>query len=128
MCFYKNVHDTDEDRKKLDLEINKLKITLDDLQTENKNKESFKWTDVTTGIGRKALLMGIILVGINVFSGVFAMTTYTANIFEETGSNLSPNTSAIIVGFIQLLGSCVATQFVDRCGRKVRKIKSKNFL
>lgn len=114
------MHDTVEDRKKLDFEINKLRITLDDLETESTSKESFKWSDVSTGIGRKALLMGIVLVGINVFSGVFAMTTYTANIFEETGSNLSPNISAIIVGFIQLLGSCVATQFVDRCGRKVQ--------
>lgn len=112
--------ETDEDQKKLDREMNKLKVTLDDFETGNSNRESFKWSDVTTGIGRKALSFGVILVGINVFSGVFAMTSYTETIFEETGSNMSANMSTIIVGVIQLFGACFTTQFVERCGRKVR--------
>lgn len=109
--------DSNRNRKELDAEINKIQISLDD--NEKDSKDSFKWIDITSGIGRKALLMGITLVAINVFSGVFAMSTYTAEIFNDTGSNLSPNTSAIIVGVIQLFGSCAVTQFVDRCGRKV---------
>lgn len=41
-------------------------------------------------------------------NGVIAMTTYMAYIFQETGSNLSPNTSAITVGAIQVFGMCAA--------------------
>lgn len=51
---------------------------------------------------------------------VFTMQNYTASIFEESGSNMSPNMSAIVVGVIQLIGSYAATNLVDRAGRKVR--------
>lgn len=110
---------TDEDQRKLDMEMNKLKITLDDFEAEHSKRDSFKWSDVTTGIGRKALLIGIVLVGVNVFSGVFAMSSYTATIFEGTGSNFSPNFSAIFIGLLQFIGASITTQFVDRFGRKV---------
>lgn len=52
------------------------------------------------------------------------MLNYTALIFRESGSTISPNFSAIIVGIIQLLGTYVATFSVDRCGRKVLLITS----
>lgn len=32
------------------------------------------------------------------------MFSYVATVFEDTGGNLSPNTSAIIIGVIQLIG------------------------
>lgn len=51
--------------------------------------------------------------------GVFTMLNYTATIFRDSGSTISPNFSAIIVGFIQLLGTYVATFLVDRLGRKI---------
>lgn len=47
------------------------------------------------------------------------MLNYTATIFRESGSSISPDWSAIIVGFIQLLGTYVATFLVDRLGRKI---------
>lgn len=47
------------------------------------------------------------------------MLNYTATIFRESGSSIPPNFSAIIVGFIQLLGTYVATFLVDRVGRKI---------
>lgn len=85
--------------------MTKLKQTLDDTEIKTTRRGGFEWSEYTTGIGRKALIFGIILVGINVFSGVFAMTSYTAVIFEENGSSLSPNESTIITGVIQLLGA-----------------------
>lgn len=53
------------------------------------------------------------------FCGVFTMLNYTATIFRESGSSISPNLSSIIVGVIQLLGTYVATFLVDRLGRKI---------
>lgn len=47
------------------------------------------------------------------------MINYTATIFAESGSDVSPNLSAIICGAIQLLGTLVSTKLVDRAGRKV---------
>lgn len=49
------------------------------------------------------------------------MLNYTATIFKESGSNLTPNMSAIIVGAIQLLGSYMSTLLVERAGRKVNR-------
>lgn len=56
---------------------------------------------------------------LNQFCGCFAMLSYTATIFKESGSNLSPNKSAIIVGVIQLAGGYCSTLLVERAGRKV---------
>lgn len=56
---------------------------------------------------------------LNQFCGIFAMLNYTAFIFEQAGSSLSPNMSAIIVAVLQVIGSYTATLLVDRAGRKI---------
>lgn len=53
------------------------------------------------------------------FCGAFTMIQYTGKIFADSGSELPPNESAVIVGVIQLIGTYVSTLFVDRVGRKV---------
>lgn len=55
---------------------------------------------------------------------MYFQCSYTANIFAEAGSTMSPNMSAIVVGVIQLFGSYAATNLVDRAGRKVRYLIS----
>lgn len=72
-----------------------------------------------TKSARKALIYGICLMALNQFCGCFAMMTATATIFKESGSNLSPNISSIIVGGIQIIGSMFPTLLVDRLGRKM---------
>lgn len=69
---------------------------------------------------KKSIIIGVVLVLVHEFCGVFAMLNYTATIFAESGSDISPGLSAIIVGFIQLVGTMVATQLIDRSGRKVQ--------
>lgn len=117
--FYKNIGKEDEDQSILTFEIRKLKTIQDDIQMESDTKGRFTWRDLTKGNNFKALLFGVILLAFNIFSGVFSMLSYTALIFGETGSTLPPNVSAIIVGSIQLLGAILATDFIDRFGRKV---------
>lgn len=56
---------------------------------------------------------------LNQFCGCFAMLNFTATIFAESGSTLSPNISSIIVGGIQIIGSMFPTFLVDRLGRKM---------
>lgn len=115
--FYKNMQETDSDSKVLELEISKLKTMLDHNLSESNNK--IIWTTESIEITRKAMIIGVVMVVLNIFNGVEPMTYYTANIFQDTGSNLSPNMSAIIIGVFQVIGTWIATQLVDRSGRKV---------
>lgn len=52
------------------------------------------------------------------FCGCFAMLNYTADIFAQSGSTMSSNVAAILMGVVQLLGAYVSTVLVDRAGRK----------
>lgn len=70
-------------------------------------------------IARKSLQIGLVLVILNQFCGYFAMINYTATIFLESGSSLTPNMSAIIIGGIQIIGVYSSTLLVDRAGRKI---------
>lgn len=99
--------------------MTKLRSTIEGGNTDKSSDNSLKLSDITTGVGRRAMLIGIVLAMINQLSGCFAMLQYTATIFEEAGSSMSPNMSAIVVGIIQLVGSYVATVLVERAGRKV---------
>lgn len=99
----------------LDVEVEKLKRMLGNSETKG-NKH---WTPGTITVARKSMITGIVLVVLYIYSGITPMTFYTATIFQETGSNLSPNLSAIIIGVIQVIGTWVATELVERVGRKV---------
>lgn len=52
--------------------------------------------------------------------GLFAVITYSNDIFAKAGSSLSPSTSSIIVGLLQFFGSVVASSLIERLGRKVK--------
>lgn len=68
---------------------------------------------------RKAFLIGVVLVALNQLNGSFTMLNYTATIFKESGSNLTPNMSAIVIGTIQVIGTIISTSLVEKAGRKV---------
>ncbi|XP_055858505.1 facilitated trehalose transporter Tret1 isoform X2 [Episyrphus balteatus] len=97
-------------------ELEKLKVkkggTIND-------SSPLEWNDFNNPIARKAFVIGIALMALNQFCGCFAMLNYTATIFKQSGSSLSPTLSAIIVGFIQLIGSYISTMLVERAGRKL---------
>lgn len=95
-----------------------MKIILD-TKNEECTDNSFNWCDLLKRPASKAITIGVFLMMLNQFSGCCAMLYYTATIFNESGSNLSPNSSAMVVGAITFLGSAVATCLVDRSGRKV---------
>lgn len=52
------------------------------------------------------------------------MISYAATIFHDSGSDLDPNTSTMIVGVIQVLGCYTSSILVDRIGRKILLIVS----
>lgn len=116
--FYQNLNVKNSDFELLQCELRKLQSACgddDDVTTGN----SLKWSDLKKQPIPRALLIGLVMAALNQMTGCFAMLNYTANVFEEAGSNMSPNTSAIVVGVIALFGSYVSTNLVDRAGRKV---------
>lgn len=120
--FYQSIPKNSTDNRLLLLELSKLQVAIAESgtdETKANEKKSLKWGDLTTRPGSKAILIGIVLIFVNQCCGVFAMLNYTASIFEEAGSAMHPNVSAIVIGIIQLLGSYAATILVDRAGRKV---------
>lgn len=81
--------------------MDKIKRMLNDTSKTTENNE---WTPKKIAIARKAFTIGIVLVLAYMYSGIMPMFAYAATIFEDTGSNLSSNTSAIVIGVIQLIG------------------------
>lgn len=120
MCFYRNIdRDSKSEMAILQVELNKLQL----LQEKSPSGDGkLCLADFTTITARKALLICLMLCSLNQLCGCFAMMNYTATIFQEAGSNLAPNSSAIIVGIIQLFGAYASTILVDRAGRKVSSI------
>lgn len=86
------------------------------------SRSTFSLSDLWTRQCIKAIFIGIVLIVVLEFCGVSAMLSYTASIFNESGSNMTPNMSAIVIGAITVLGSYVSTFLVDLTGRKVRRI------
>lgn len=66
---------------------------------------------------KKILVIGVALMFLEQFSGVFALLFFVSTIFGYSGSSLTPDQSSIIVGAIQLVGAYCSTMFVDKAGR-----------
>lgn len=60
----------------------------------------------------------------DLLSGTYAFLSYASMIFDEAGSSMSPNFSAIIVGSIQVVGVYLSIILVDRAGRKILMVSS----
>lgn len=69
-------------------------------------------------------MIGVCLMAINQFSGCFALVNYSANIFRDSGSDIDPHMSSIILAAIQVAGTYMATLLVDRLGRRILLITS----
>ncbi|XP_050093676.1 uncharacterized protein LOC126576447 [Anopheles aquasalis] len=75
--------------------------------------------DFRTREAKLGMLIGVFLMFVNQFCGIFAVLTYAAYIFATVGSTLSPNTSTIIMGTVQIFGTLSSFVFIDLIGRKV---------
>lgn len=117
--FYQNIGKSNENCDKIvQQEIAKLQTTIADDQNANNIDSSLKWSDFTTKVAQKALFLGVVLIGLYVWNGIYGMSAYIANIVEQAGSPLSPNVSVIVIGFIQVISVCIAIATVDWFGRK----------
>ncbi|KAG4073998.1 hypothetical protein HA402_014203 [Bradysia odoriphaga] len=117
--FYRNVQETGKHTPvHFHEELERLKSQMVGESGQQIEKTPLLLTDFTAKVPRKAFVIGFALILLHEFCGCFTMINYTATIFAESGSDISPNLSAIICGAIQLLGTLVSTKLVDRAGRK----------
>lgn len=70
------------------------------------------------------MLIGSLLLGTSQFSGTFIMSNYAATIFRYSGSEINPNVSSIIISVMQVIGTSITSNLIDRVGRKILLIVS----
>ncbi|KAJ8942451.1 hypothetical protein NQ318_002663 [Aromia moschata] len=73
---------------------------------------------------RKALMISVVLIVAQAMSGYCAITFYLQTIFEEVGSELPPEISALIVGVVLLVSSFISPFLIDRLGRRILLVVS----
>lgn len=77
-----------------------------------------------TPTAKRGMMIAPFLMAVAQFSGTFTLISYAATIFSETGSTINPDTSTIVLGCMQLLGTISASVLIDRLGRKMLLIAS----
>lgn len=102
-------------------EIEKLKNIVGASKCQQNDGKHLQWSDFTTKSAKRAMIIATVLFLLNQFCGVSAMINYSASIFEASGSALSPNTSAMIVGAVKVFGTLVGAPLIDIAGRRVRE-------
>lgn len=99
-----------------------IEAEMENLTVSVRESAKSKGMSMKEMINDKATLRGLIIGGVCMTvqqcSGVSPIINYTVAIFDASGSKLSPNLAAIIVGALQMVGALVATLFMDRLGRK----------
>ncbi|KAK9704172.1 Sugar transporter [Popillia japonica] len=98
--------------------LNELEQIKTNIEEDFKNKSSLK--DILT---KKEFLKGIFITcGLVLFqqlSGINIILFYMHSIFEETGSGLSPDLSAVIISLVQVVACVISSILVDHLGRRI---------
>lgn len=127
MRFYRNVRtDAKEQMGLLQTELGTLRNANNNNVSEMPNDPSddaedaaITWRDFFTPHARKALCIGIFLMWLKTFAGLYVMVTYAGTIFAQSDLSISPNVASIVIGAVQLAGTYVAILLVDRAGRRI---------
>ncbi|PSN46526.1 hypothetical protein C0J52_14835 [Blattella germanica] len=96
-------------------EMSKLNSVMANSANNNTNMKDLLSVPGT----RKALSIVLVLATSQQFSGMNVVFSYCAMIFEMTGSNLSPELSAIIFSIVNFSGSLYACFCSDLAGRRL---------
>ncbi|GAB0091272.1 TRET1 [Sergentomyia squamirostris] len=92
---------------------------LQNFCNKSSDAKSLSLDDFKPRSTRIGLLISFALLCGRNFCGLFPLITFTAMVFEEAESSLSPNLSAIIAALIMVLGGIASTFLIDRAGRKI---------
>ncbi|XP_014242296.1 facilitated trehalose transporter Tret1-like isoform X2 [Cimex lectularius] len=95
-------------------ELTMMKENIDKAKQE---RSSFRKAFMTRA-AKRGLIIGIGVMFLQQFSGINAVIFYTNSIFKSAGSTLDDSISSIIVGFMSVVATAIATLFIERLGRK----------
>ncbi|XP_055838936.1 facilitated trehalose transporter Tret1-like [Episyrphus balteatus] len=113
--YYSNIKEKNKDAlQQFEINFNEMK----ELILSSKNKERLSLKDICSKRFMKALLMGLALVIIYSFTGIWPILNYSSLIFAEAHSSMDPKTNTIIIGVFQIIGSYCAFVLIDKFGRK----------
>lgn len=73
-----------------------------------------------TPAARKAIIIGLFLLWLKQFAGLVVMVYHASQVFTASGSSITPNMAAIVIGGVQLFGTYTSSLLVDRVGRLVK--------
>ncbi|XP_068152375.1 facilitated trehalose transporter Tret1-2 homolog isoform X1 [Drosophila tropicalis] len=68
---------------------------------------------------RKGLIISMLLMLFQQFSGINAVIFYTVQIFESAGSTLNASSCSIVVGIVQVIMTLTSSLLIERAGRKI---------
>ncbi|XP_065288239.1 solute carrier family 2, facilitated glucose transporter member 8-like [Dermacentor albipictus] len=80
---------------------------------------AFSLRDMASPRVYRSFLCVLLTMTMQQLSAISLIITFTQDIFEQAGTTISPENSAIIVAFIQVVMVGVATFLADRLGRKI---------
>eukprot|EP00055_Hartaetosiga_balthica_P016704 m.106628 g.106628 ORF g.106628 m.106628 type:complete len:565 (-) comp9158_c1_seq5:1908-3602(-) len=92
-----------------------IKQILDGLENEGGNQGSI--ADLFRGGAKKALIVGVLLMLFQQFSGINVFVFYSASIFEDAGVS-DANLSAILFSIVQMIVTGISCILVDKAGRR----------
>lgn len=104
--------------------IAQIRHQINDTVTKKVNNNAGRWSELTKNPGRKAIIIGISLASLNHFSGAYTMIAYAGTIFQGSGSIISANSSALMIGIVQFIGTSMLPLLVERIGRRTLYIVS----
>lgn len=64
------------------------------------------------------MVVAIVLTFFNQYCGWFTLMIYSTVIFQESGTQIDPQISTIVLGTVQVVGNFSSTSFVEMLGRK----------
>uniref|UniRef100_A0A182JVW4 Major facilitator superfamily (MFS) profile domain-containing protein n=1 Tax=Anopheles christyi TaxID=43041 RepID=A0A182JVW4_9DIPT len=115
LMFYRNIPDERQQTPEFTTEFDELKSFVHTQSTQS----PICWADFTTSEAKRGLFIGVFVMALNQFSGIFAILTYAGTILQMSGTGIDPNVALIIVAVLNICGNLTSFAIIDRVGRKI---------
>ncbi|XP_072389690.1 glucose transporter GlcP-like [Diabrotica undecimpunctata] len=87
-------------------------------KSDTENKQENIWRLLQNRAIKKAMFLGLAVVVVQQFTGVFIILSFIVPIFNEAGASLSGTEVSLVVGSIQILVIFASSFMVDKIGRR----------
>uniref|UniRef100_A0A8W7PFV3 Major facilitator superfamily (MFS) profile domain-containing protein n=1 Tax=Anopheles coluzzii TaxID=1518534 RepID=A0A8W7PFV3_ANOCL len=120
LMFYRNISDQQYQTAEFTTEFDELKSFVHTQSTQSR----ICWADFTTPEAKRGLFIGVFVMALNQFSGIFAILTYAGTILQMSGTGIDPNVALVLVAILNICGNLTSFAIIDRAGRKIMLLLS----